>query len=122
VPDIRGLMSSGHRLIREELERMVMTEGLLMEVVSTVIQHPLNPLYPVVKNEFQFKTLNFTQKFLNASEKILWPGEMLSCQCRLHVPEKPEVRRCQAKAVGRTGYSYNRILSEKFSEASEEWT
>jgi hypothetical protein len=57
---------------------MVVIEGLLMEVVSIVVQHPLNPLYPVVKDEFQFRCLNFTQKELNASEKILWPGELLS--------------------------------------------
>jgi hypothetical protein len=65
-------------------------EGLLMEVVSIVIKHPLNQLYPVVKDKFQFGPLNFTQKFLNANEKILWPRELLSCQCRFHVPEKPE--------------------------------
>jgi hypothetical protein len=62
-----------------------------MEVVSIVIQHLLNPLYPVAKDEFQFRPMNFTQKFLNVSEKILWHGELLSCQCHLHVPEKPEV-------------------------------
>jgi hypothetical protein len=50
---------------------MVIIEGLLMEAVSIVIQHPLNPRYPVVKDEFQFRPLIFTQKFLNASEKIL---------------------------------------------------
>jgi hypothetical protein len=63
----------------------------LMEVVSIVIQHPSNPLYPVVKDEIQFGPLIFTRKFLNPNEKILWPGELLSCQCTLHVPEKPEV-------------------------------
>jgi hypothetical protein len=66
-----------------------------MEAVSIVIQRPLIPFYPVVKDEFQFRSLNFTQKFLNvlnASEKILWPRELLSCQYRLHVPQKPEVR------------------------------
>jgi hypothetical protein len=31
--------------------------------------------------------LNFTQKFMNASEKVLWPRELLSCQCSLHLPE-----------------------------------
>jgi hypothetical protein len=71
---------------------MVIREGLLMEAVFIIIQNPLNPLYPVVKDEFQFRLLNFTQKFLDASEKILWPRELLSCQCRLHVPEKPEAR------------------------------
>jgi hypothetical protein len=34
------------------LERMVIMKGLLMEVISIIIEHPLNPLYPVVKNEF----------------------------------------------------------------------
>jgi hypothetical protein len=71
---------------------MAIREGLLMEMVSIVIQHPWNPLYPVVKDEFQFRPLNFTKKFLNVSEKIFWPEELLSCQYRLHVPEKPEVR------------------------------
>jgi hypothetical protein len=74
---------------------MVIIKALLMEVVSIVIQHPLNPLYPVVKDEFQFRPLNFTQKFLNvlhANEKILWTGELLSCQCHFHVSEKPEIR------------------------------
>jgi hypothetical protein len=74
------------------MERMMILEGSLIEVVSIIIQYLLNPLYPVVKDEFQFRRLNFTRKFLHASEKILWPGERLSCQCRLHVPEKPEVR------------------------------
>jgi hypothetical protein len=69
---------------------MVLIEGLLMEVVSIVIQHLLSPLSPVVKDEFQFRSLNFTQKFLNANEKILWLGELFSCQYRLHVLEKPE--------------------------------
>jgi hypothetical protein len=51
---------------------MVIIENLPVEAVSIVIQHPLtlNPFYPVVKDEFQFRPLNFTQKFLNASEKI----------------------------------------------------
>jgi hypothetical protein len=71
---------------------MVIIEGLLIEVVSIVIQCPLNPVYPGMKDEFQFRPLNFTQKSLNASEKILWPGELLSCQYRFHVPEKPEVK------------------------------
>jgi hypothetical protein len=33
---------------------MVIMEGLLMEVVSIVIQDTLNPLYQVVKDGFQF--------------------------------------------------------------------
>jgi hypothetical protein len=64
---------------------MVIIKSLIMKVVSIVIQRPLNPAYTVVKDKFQSRTLN-------VSEKILWPGELLSCQCRLHVPEKPEVR------------------------------
>jgi hypothetical protein len=58
---------------------MMIIEGLLMEVVFIVVQHPLNPLYPVVKDKLQLRPLDFTQKFLNASENILWPGESLSC-------------------------------------------
>jgi hypothetical protein len=54
-----------------ELERMVIIEGFSMELASIVIQHPLNPFSPVVQAEFQFRPLNSTQKFLNASEKIL---------------------------------------------------
>jgi hypothetical protein len=67
---------------------MVTRESLFMEVVSVVVQDLLNPLCPVVKEEFQFIPLNFTQKFLNASEGIHWPAELLSFQCRLHVAEK----------------------------------
>jgi hypothetical protein len=74
---------------------MVIREGLFMEVVTMVIQHLLNTLYPVVKDEFQFRPLDFTQKFLNARERILWPGKLLSYQCHFYVPEKPKVRRCQ---------------------------
>jgi hypothetical protein len=62
---------------------MIIIEALLMEMVSIVIQYPLNPLYPVVKDEFQLRPLNVTQKFLNTSEKILWPGELLSCSLKL---------------------------------------
>jgi hypothetical protein len=47
------------------------------------------------------RPLNFTQKYLKASEKILWPGELLSWQYRLHVPEK------------RKEHSSNRIFSEQ---------
>jgi hypothetical protein len=72
--------------------RMMIIKGFFMEMVSIIIQHPLNLSYPMVKDEFQFRSLNFTQKFLNASEQILWTGELLSCQCRFHVPEKSEVR------------------------------
>jgi hypothetical protein len=68
---IKRSISSDHRPIGAELERMVIREGLLLEVVPIVIRHPLNPLYPVVKDEFQLRPLNFAQKFLNASEKIL---------------------------------------------------
>jgi hypothetical protein len=69
-----GSISSGHRPIGAELEPMVIRKGLLIEIVSMVIEHILNLLYPVVKDQFQFRPLNFTQKFLNVSEKILWPG------------------------------------------------
>jgi hypothetical protein len=40
----RVSIRSGHRLIGAELERIVIIENLFMEVVSIVIQHPLNPL------------------------------------------------------------------------------
>jgi hypothetical protein len=101
---------------------MLIKEGIFMEIVSIVIQQSLNPLYPLVKDEFQFRPLNFTEKFLNASAKILWPRELLSCRCRLHVPEKPEIRRCQVRTVRWMGYSNNRTFSEKFSEAFERET
>jgi hypothetical protein len=57
---------------------MVTIEDLFMEVVSVVIQHPQNPVDPVMKGKFQSRPLNCTQKFLNASEKIPSPGELLS--------------------------------------------
>jgi hypothetical protein len=72
----------------------VIIEDLLIEVLPIVIQQPLNPLSPVAKDEFQFRSPHFTQKGLNASEKSLWLGKLLYCQCRLHVPENPEARRC----------------------------
>jgi hypothetical protein len=92
---------------------MVPMEGIFMGVISIVIQHSLNRLYSVVKDKFQFRPLNFTQKFLNASEKIVWPGKLLACQCSPHMPEKPEVRRCHVRAVKQMGYSNNRIFSQK---------
>jgi hypothetical protein len=49
----RGSMSSGDTPIGAELERMVIIKGLPMDVVSIFIQHPLNPLYPVVTDEFR---------------------------------------------------------------------
>jgi hypothetical protein len=52
-------MSSGHRLIGAKLERMVITKDLLMELVSIVLQHPLNRLCPVAKDEFQFRAVDF---------------------------------------------------------------
>jgi hypothetical protein len=91
---------------------MVIVECVLTEVVSIGIQHPLNPLYPVVKDEFQVRLLNLTRRFLNANKKILWPEELLSCQCSLHVPEKSEARMCQVRIVRRMEYSKNRIFSK----------
>jgi hypothetical protein len=70
----RRSINRGHRPIRAELESMVITEGLFMEIVSIAIQHTLNPFYSEAKDESQFRPLNFTQKFLDGSEKILWPG------------------------------------------------
>jgi hypothetical protein len=107
-----GSRSRGHRPLRAELKRMVIIKDLFMEVVSIVIQHPLNPLYLVIKDQFQFQPLNFTQKFLNVSEKILWPRKLLVCHCRLHVSEKREVRMSQVRTVTRTGHSNNRIVNE----------
>jgi hypothetical protein len=40
--NIRSI-STGHNPIEAELERMVITEDLLMEIVSIIVQHPLNP-------------------------------------------------------------------------------
>jgi hypothetical protein len=93
-----------HRPIGAEPEGMVVIEGLLMEVVSIIIQHPSNPVYPVVKDEFQFRLLNLTQKFMNAREKILWPrGTVVlpmppSC-IRKTKNQKPELRRCEVRTV-----------------------
>jgi hypothetical protein len=77
---------------------------VIMEVVSVVVQQALNPFYPVVKDKLQFRPLNFTQTFLNASEKILWSAELLSCQCRLHVPRKARSQKvpsqdCEADGI-----------------------
>jgi hypothetical protein len=38
----------------------------------------------------------------------------LSCQCRFHVPEKPEARRRQVRTVRRMWYSNNTNFSKKF--------
>jgi hypothetical protein len=92
-------MRSGYRPIEAELEQMVIIQGLLTEIIFIIIQHPLNPFYPVVKDGLQFRPLNFTQKFRNANEKILCPEELLPCHYHLHVPEKPEVRRYQVRTV-----------------------
>jgi hypothetical protein len=74
----RGSIRSGHRPIGAELEQMVIIKGLFMEVVFIVIQHPLSPLYPVVKDEFQFRPLNFTHKFLMAVRRSSGPGKSRS--------------------------------------------
>jgi hypothetical protein len=116
--EYRGSISSGHRPNGAELERMMIAKCLF----SITIQHPVNPLYPVVKDEFQFRPLDFIQTFLNANEKILSPGELLPCQCRLHVPEKPKARRCQVGTVRWMGYSNHRIFTEKFAAPFERWT
>jgi hypothetical protein len=122
----RGSISSGHRPIGAELEQMVIIEGLLMEVVSIVVRHPLNPLCPVVKDKFQFRPLNCTQKFLNSrmrERRSSGPGSCCSASTAF-VYQKPEARsqRCQARTVRRMGCSNNRILSKKFPEDSEWWT
>jgi hypothetical protein len=96
--NIRGWRGSDHRPIGAELERMVIIECLLMEVVSIAIQHPLHSLYPVVKDEFQFRSLNFTQKFLNASEKILWPGECCPANAAFICPKSQNVPSQDCKA------------------------
>jgi hypothetical protein len=69
----------------------------------------------VVKDEFQFRPLNFTYKLLNVNEKILWSGEPLSCQCRLHVPKKPNVgnQKVPVRSVRWMEYSNNGLFSEK---------
>jgi hypothetical protein len=72
---------------------MVMMEDLLMEVVTIIIQHLSNAFDIVVEDIFQFRPLNFIQKRLNSIKKIYWRSELLSCQCALHVIEKPEVRK-----------------------------
>jgi hypothetical protein len=120
--ECRRSISSGHKPTGAELEQMVIIEGLLMEVVSIVLQHSLTSLYPVVTDDFQFRAPNFVQNFLNASETILWPGELLPCQCRLLVTEQLEVIRCHVLTIRRMGSSNNRISAEKFSEAFERWT
>jgi hypothetical protein len=86
--NVAGSISRGHRPIGAELKRLVIIDGLLMEMVSIIIQYPLNPLDPVVKDEFQFRPLNLTQKTLSASEKIFWSGELLFARAGSNVNEK----------------------------------
>jgi hypothetical protein len=45
----------------------------------------------------------------------------LSCQCRLHVLEKPEVRKCQVRTVGGWSPRIIEFSATKFSEAFERW-
>jgi hypothetical protein len=60
---------------------------VIIEVVSIVIKHPLNPLSPVVKDEFQFSSLNFAQTVRTssrpenccpASAAFMWPKNQKS--------------------------------------------
>jgi hypothetical protein len=76
---------------------MVIIEGLLMEVFSIVIQHPLNPLYPVLKGEFQFRPLNFTQKFLNASEKTRGLGSCCRASAAFMYPKNQKSEGAQPR-------------------------
>jgi hypothetical protein len=86
---------------------MVIIEGLLIKVVFNVIQHPLNPLYPVVKDEFQFRPLNVTQKFLNASEKISGVG---TC-CRVGAAfTYPQSQKSELAKAGSWGGSVDGVL------------
>jgi hypothetical protein len=71
-------ISSGHRPVEAILSPLMRTEGLPKEVVSVILQHPSDPLDPVVKHEFQFRPLNFLKECLNARKKIVWLVEMLS--------------------------------------------
>jgi hypothetical protein len=57
------------------------------DLLSIVIQHPLNLLYLVVKAQFEFRPLNFTQKFLNTSETILWPGNYFHASAAFMYPK-----------------------------------
>jgi hypothetical protein len=55
----RRSVSSGHRKIEAEPERTMIVDSLFVDVVSIVIHHSLNPLYPAVKGEFQFRPPEF---------------------------------------------------------------
>jgi hypothetical protein len=66
----------------------------------------------VAKDEFPFRPLNFIQKFLNASEKILWPGELLFFQHRLHVSKNQKSEGAKS-GLWRMEYPNDRIFSEK---------
>jgi hypothetical protein len=79
---------------------MVIIEVFLMEVVSIVIQHPLSPPYPVVKDGFQFRPLNFTQTFLNASEKLFWPGNGCPASAAFMCPKSQKVPSQECKVDG----------------------
>jgi hypothetical protein len=51
----------------------------------------LNPLCPMMKDEFKFRPLNFTQKFLNANEKILWHGNCCPANATFMCPKSQKV-------------------------------
>jgi hypothetical protein len=117
-------ISSGYRPIGAEVERMVIIEKLHMEVVSIGIQHTLNPLYPMVKDEFQSRPLNFTQNVWVPVRRFSDPGNCCPASTAFMWPEgqKSEIRRCQVRTVRRMGYSNKSFFSRKFSEAFERWT
>jgi hypothetical protein len=73
-----ALASTNHRLVEQDLGRMTMMEGLFMEVVWIVIQHPSNALCPIMEDRFQFGPQSFIQKPLTAIKTIGWPSELLS--------------------------------------------
>jgi hypothetical protein len=97
---------------------MVVMECLFMELVSSVMQHILKALDPMVEDMFQFGPLTLVQRRLNAIKQIWWPSELLFCQCAFHVVENPQVRGCQVRTIRRMGtrrMSFSAKSSQKLS-------
>jgi hypothetical protein len=79
VRETSGEGDNGHGLVEQDLGRIVIMEGFVMELVSIIVQHSSNSLDPMMESLFKFGSLNFIQERLNAIKKIHWPSELLSC-------------------------------------------
>jgi hypothetical protein len=73
------LIGSGDGPIEAELGRMVMTDGLSMEIGPIITQCPSKSLDPAVKDMSQIRPLNPVQQCLNVVKKTGRPSELLAC-------------------------------------------